>query len=630
MTQTPVIEDAPMEDTMKDAMTKQMQETSQKPAQNTGFFTKRTHFCGDLDKSRIGQTVTVNGWVAVNRDLGGIVFVEVRDRTGILQIVADPSKNPQAHAALSGLKNEDVVSITGPVTLRPAETQNPRLATGDIEIYPEVVEILNRSKTPPFPMDDEADSVDEFLRLKHRYLDLRRPAMARNLVLRHNITQTVRQYLNERRFLEVETPILIKTTPEGARDYLVPSRVHPGKCFALPQSPQIFKQLLMVGGIERYYQIARCFRDEDLRSDRQPEFTQLDIEMSFIEQDDVLGLMEGLLVDVFAAADVTIKAPFRRITWKEAMEKYGSDKPDLRFGLEFVDLTGVFANSEFGAFRKPVDEGGVVKALRVEGAASYSRKELDDLQVDAKRYGAKGLAYIVYSEEGPKSPILKYLSDTEQQAVVERTGAKTGDVVFFMADQFSNACTVLGRFRLQFAEKHNLIDKNRHEILWVTDFPLFERGEDGRLSSNHHPFTSPHPDDLAYLDSTPEKARSLGYDVAYNGTEIGGGSIRIHQADLQAKIFKLLGLSDEQAQQKFGFLLDAFQYGTPPHGGIALGMDRICAMLTGSESIRDVIAFPKTNQAIDPMTDAPAEVDTEQLKELHMQWNIKKPEPKKP
>jgi aspartyl-tRNA synthetase len=587
-----------------------------------GFFIRRSHFCGDVTRDLLGQTITVNGWVAVNRDLGGLIFVELRDRTGLLQIVADPSRNPQAHAVMATLKNEDVLSVTGNLSLRPKETINERLGTGMLEIYPDSIEVLNRSKPLPFAIDDESDSVEEFLRLKHRYLDIRRPRMLRNLELRNRISQTIRGYLNERRFMEVETPILIKATPEGARDYLVPSRVHPGKCFALPQSPQIFKQLLMVGGIERYYQIARCFRDEDLRSDRQPEFTQLDLEMSFIDQEDILALMEGLLVEVFAVANIAITAPFRRMTWEEAMHRFGSDKPDLRFGMEFVDLTDVFRNSGFAAFRKPVDDGGVVKAIRVEGAAEYSRKDLDDLQVMARRFGAKGLGYIVYAEDGPKSPILKFLSEEEQTAIQTQSQAKTGDVVFFMADQLLPACTVLGRFRLHFAERHGLIDPNRHEILWVTDFPLFERTEEGGLSSNHHPFTSPHPEDLHLLDTTPEKARSLGYDVAYNGTEIGGGSIRIHQADLQSKLFKLLGLTEEETQRKFGFLLEAFQYGTPPHGGIALGLDRICAMLSGSESIRDVIAFPKTNAAMDPMTEAPAEPDAAQLKELHMQWAL--------
>lgn len=597
-----------------------------KPA---SFFSQRSHFCGDLaDPSLTGQGVTINGWVAASRDLGGIVFIEVRDRTGILQLVADPSKNPKVHATLSTLRSEDVITATGVLTRRPADTANANLATGEIEMYPEAVEVLNRSKTPPFPLDDENINVDETVRLKYRYLDLRRPQMFHNIQLRHNVVQTIRNSLNSQRFLEIETPILIKTTPEGARDYLVPSRVHAGKCFALPQSPQIFKQLLMVAGMERYFQVARCFRDEDLRADRQPEFTQIDIEMSFINQDDVLNLIENLLVDIFAVAGVAIKAPFRRITWKEAMDKYGSDKPDLRFGLEFVDLSEVFRNSEFSAFRNPMETGGVVKALRVEGAASYSRKDLDDLQVDAKRWGAKGLAYIVYGEEGPKSPILKYLSEAEQQAIVELTGAKTGDVVFFMADQFITACNVLGRFRLKFAEKHGWINKDSHELLWVIDFPMFELTDTGALSPNHHPFTSPHPEDIALLDSAPEKSRSLGYDIVYNGTEIGGGSIRIHQRDLQAKIFQLIGLSEEEAKEKFGFLLEAFDYGTPPHGGIALGLDRIVAMLAGCESIRDVIAFPKTNQVVDPMTEAPAQPSPEQLKELHMKWDIQKPEPK--
>ncbi|MBK8189719.1 MAG: aspartate--tRNA ligase [Vampirovibrionales bacterium] len=590
------------------------------PVTLSAAFTPRTRFCGDVDASVEGQTITVNGWVQVSRDLGGIIFIEVRDRSGLLQVVADPSRNPEAHRAFSGLRSEDVVSISGPVTRRPADTVNAALASGEVEVYPERVEIINRAKPLPFQIDDEADAVDEQLRLKYRYLDLRRPKMHRAMRLRHELAQAVRRTLNAAGFLELETPILIKATPEGARDYLVPSRVHAGSCYALPQSPQIFKQLFMLAGMERYYQIARCFRDEDLRADRQPEFTQIDIEMAFVTQEDVLTLVESLAREMFAVAGVSVSLPLPRMSWHDAMGRFGSDKPDLRYELEFVDLTDVFVASDFTAFRAPAQSGGAVKALRVAGAADYSRKELDDLQDQARAFGAKGLAYIVYAAEGLKSPILKYMSDAEKAAITERTGAQTGDVVFFMADAFVKACATLGRFREHFARRHNLIDPNRHELLWVVDFPMFDVDDEGRLSPNHHPFTSPRVEDAALLESAPQTALAQGYDLVYNGNEIGGGSIRIHQRELQAQIFRLLGLSEEEARQKFGFLLEAFEYGAPPHGGLALGFDRIAALLSGADSIRDVIAFPKTNNAACPLTDAPSEPSAQQLRELHMQW----------
>ena len=599
--------------------------TATAPAVSLSSFStelQRTHWCRDAAESKVGETFLLNGWVDVNRDLGGIIFIELRDKTGLIQLVADPQVNPEVHAVLNSLRSEAVIAVKGSLSMRPEDTLNPEHASGTVEIYPTEVHVLSRSKPLPFPLDD-ADNVDESIRLRHRYLDLRRPAMTNNLRLRHTVVQAMREVLNRHEFTEIETPTLIRSTPEGARDYLVPSRVHPGHLYALPQSPQLFKQLLMMGGQERYYQVARCYRDEDLRADRQPEFTQIDIELSFTTQDSLMALIEELIVSMFSTAGVTLQAPFRRMTWDHAMRTYGSDKPDLRFGLEFVDLTDAFKESSFAVFKEPANKG-IVLALKVPGAASYSRKELDDLQKDAKRYGAKGLAYIVYGEEGPKSPILKYLSEAEQQAVQEQTGAQTGDAVFFMADtHFAKACETLGRFRLQFAEKQGLIDPNQHEITWVVDFPMFDQDpETGALSSNHHPFTAPNPDDLHLLHSAPEKMRSQGYDLAYNGSEIGGGSIRIHDSGLQAQMLNLLGFSDESAREQFGFLLDALEYGAPPHGGIALGLDRITALLAGTSSIRDVMAFPKNNAAQCLLSNAPGEPEQPQLDDLFMQFNV--------
>jgi aspartyl-tRNA synthetase len=584
---------------------------------------KRTHWCGDMNASVVENTVTLNGWVAVNRDLGGITFVELRDRSGLVQLVADPQQNSNVHKVLGTLKSESVISVTGTLTKRPQETINPNHPSGEFEMYPTAVHVLSRAKALPFQLD-EADQVDEALRLRHRYLDLRRPSMANNLVLRHQLVQAMRNYLNDNGFLEIETPILIKSTPEGARDYLVPSRVNPGQVYALPQSPQLFKQILMMSGMERYYQLARCFRDEDLRADRQPEFTQIDMEMSFVTQEDVMATMEGLICHMFNVAGVHLTAPFPRMTYDHAMRTYGSDKPDVRFDLTFTDLTDVFKDTGFAVF-KAAAEKGIVLALRVPGAASYSRKELDDLQVQAKRFGAKGLAYILLSEdEGLKSPILKFFTEAETQALLEKTGAQTGDAIFFMADtNFTKACDVLGRFRLHFAKRHNLIDETQHGITWVVDFPMFDVDEEtGALKACHHPFTSPHPDDVHLLETEPAKVRSLGYDLAYNGAEIGGGSIRIHQSDLQAKLLGMLGFEEADAKEQFGFLLEALEFGAPPHGGLAFGMDRIVQMLTRANSIREVIAFPKNNAAQCLMTSSPSTPAHDQLNDLHMQFVV--------
>ena len=574
--------------------------------------------CTEITEDFIGKECTLAGWVSTVRDLGGIIFVEIRDRSGLFQVVADPKVNPNVYETFGKLRSEFVVQVKGIVSKRPDDTINDRLKTGTIEIYPNEIKILSQSKAIPFVLDDE--TVSEDIRLKYRYLDLRSEKMLNNLKLRHKIVTAIRNYLNGLDFMEVETPILIKTTPEGARDYLVPSRVFDGKFFALPQSPQIFKQLLMVGGIEKYYQIAKCSRDEDLRSDRQPEFTQVDIEMSFVEQEDILNMTEGLLKDAFKAAGVEIQTPFKRLTWKEAMEKYGSDKPDTRFGLELFDVTDIMQASTFEAFKNVINAGGTVRAIKIPGIAGYSRKEMDDVRNLAIKFGAKGLAWVTYLEDGSvKSPVFKFLNEEQINEIQKRAEAEKGDIVFFVADKPKIVFDVLGRFRLYFGDRLGLIDKDKHDLLWVVDFPLFEYSEeDERFVSVHHPFTMPALEDVDKLENDKGNVKSIAYDVVYNGNELGGGSIRIHDAEIQEKIFKALGLSDEDIKEKFEFLVTAFQYGTPPHGGLALGLDRLVALLTRSNSIRDVIAFPKNSQAKDLMTNAPGIASEEQLRELHI------------
>lgn len=580
----------------------------------------KTNYCGNIRENNIGETQMFSGWVANVRDLGGIIFVELRDRMGVFQAVADPQINPEVHKVFSKLKDEYVVRIQGKITKRPDDTYNPNLATGSVEMYPEKVEILSESQVLPFQLDD-GDNVNEDVRLKYRYLDIRRKPVLDNLVLRHKVVSAIREFLNGENFLEVETPILVKATPEGARDYLVPSRVHPNKFYALPQSPQIFKQLLMVGGIERYYQIAKCFRDEDLRSDRQPEFTQVDLEMSFVEQEDVINLMENLIQKAFQAGGIEVNPPFERITYKEAMDRFGSDRPDTRFGLELFDVSDVMEKSSFAAFSDVIKNGGIAKALKIPNIASYSRKEMDDVRNLAISFGAKGLAWITYCEDGTiKSPILKYLSEEEISEIQNRANAQKGDIVFFIADEPKVAYDVFGRLRLHFGDKLNLIDKTKHNFLWVTDFPMFEYSkEDERWSSVHHPFTMPNPEDLNKMKVDKGACRSIAYDIVYNGVELGGGSVRIHSSQIQKEVFEALGLTNEQIQTKFGFMLDAFKYGTPPHAGIALGLDRLIAMMAQTESIRDVIAFPKNSQAKCLMSDAPSFADEIQLRELRLQ-----------
>ena len=583
----------------------------------------KSNNCGELNLDNLNQEVTLSGWVSCIRDLGGILFVELRDRSGFFQIVTNPQINPEVHKIMEKVRTEFVITVKGKITKRPPETYNEKYATGQVEMYPEHLEILSDCKVLPFVLEDE--NVSEDVRLKYRYLDLRREKMLHNLQTRHNICQAARKYLNDLDFLEVETPVLIKTTPEGARDYLVPSRVQEGKFYALPQSPQIYKQLLMVGGIERYYQIAKCFRDEDLRADRQPEFTQIDMEMSFVEQQDVIRVVEGLIKETFKAAGVEVQTPFIQMPWQEAMDKYGSDKPDTRFGLELFDIGDIILQSEFHIVRDTLEKGGIVRGIRIPGGAKYSRKDIDDITKLAVSYGAKALANIIYNEDGTaKSPVLKFVTEEQAKQIKERAQAQNGDIIFFVADKPKAVYDIMGRLRLHFGKSLNLIDENKHNLLWVVDFPMFEwSDEENRFMAMHHPFTSPNLNDLDKLDSGDlGNVKSIAYDIVYNGTELGGGSVRIHSSVVQQKIFKALGLTEEEAQEKFGFMVNALQYGTPPHAGLAIGLDRMVALLCHTESIRDVIAFPKNSGAKDLMSDAPGEASIKQLRELHIKSTV--------
>jgi aspartyl-tRNA synthetase len=586
---------------------------------------KRTHNATDLEVKDVGVEVVLNGWVNSRRDHGGLIFIDLRDRSGLIQVVFSPEVDQDAFHLAEQVRSEYVVAVQGKVSLRPADTENPNLKTGKIEIYVEKMEIMNTAKTPPFYIEDGID-VDETLRLKYRYLDLRRGEMRENLMLRHRVVKTMRDFLDSQGFIEIETPILTKSSPEGARDYLVPSRVHQGEFFALPQSPQIFKQLLMVAGMEKYFQVARCFRDEDLRADRQPEFTQLDIEMSFIDEEDIMGLMEEMMARLFKVGiNKDINIPFPRLSYDESMKKYGSDAPDLRFGLEIVDLTGFMAQSQFQVFSSAIQAGGVVRAINVKGCASFKRREIDQLGQLAVDYGAKGMAWIVVTENELKSPITKFLSDQEIEQIMSALKAQPGDLLLFAADKQEIVSRVLGFLRMELARRLDLIDRNELNFVWIHDFPLFEYDqEEERYVSVHHMFTSPRLSDLDKLDNNPEGIKARAYDLVLNGTEIGGGSIRIHRREWQEKVFSLLGMSWEEARDKFGYLLDAFEYGTPPHGGIAFGIDRLLMIMGGLNSIRDVIAFPKTQSASCPMTNAPSTVSNKQLRELAIRIREKK------
>jgi len=578
---------------------------------------KRTHRCAELTAADKGKEVVLMGWVQRRRDLGALIFVTLRDRSGIIQVVFNSETNPELHEKALQLRSEYVIAVRGILQLRSPEAVNKNMPTGDIEVIAAELRILSKSETPPFHIEEDT-SANEAIRLKYRYLDLRRPNLQRILMLRHRIAKIARDYYDENGFIEIETPVLGRSTPEGARDYLVPSRVHPGKFYALPQSQQLFKQLLMVSGFDRYMQITKCFRDEDLRADRQPEFTQIDLEMSFVDVDDVISVNEGFIHRMFKEIlGIDIPVPFKRLTFKEAMTRYGSDKPDTRFGLELVDVSDLVRTSGFKVFSDAVANGGSVRAINAKGAGSFSRKEIDALGEVVKTYRAKGLAWMVIEEDGVKSPIAKFLSGEEINSIVERLGGHTGDLLLFVADKDEIVFDALGHLRLALGKKLNLINNDVYDVLWVTDFPLLEWDEEeNRWVAKHHPFTSPMDEDIEYLETNPGRVRAKAYDIVINGYEVGGGSIRIHSQELQRKLFNVIGFTNEQAKERFGFLLEAFKYGTPPHGGLAFGLDRLTMLLAKTDNIKDVIAFPKVQNASDLMTNAPDYVDDRQLEEL--------------